>query len=384
MADETRGPELQAVCSTFVSLAFTATVLRVYVRTCLVNAFGWDDAFMVFALGSHIMFATCAIGGIHWGTGRHMNTLSNEEIFMAMRYWWLCYIGYCLAMITSKVSIGLFLLRVTIKPMHKWIIYAAMAISVFTGAVFFFVTVFQCTPISYFWNKHEPGYCVPIDVIIGLTFLYSACAIISDFTFAILPIFVVWGLNMPAKTRILLIPILGMACIASIAVTVRLAYVMKFRDPDFLWATVDVAIWSDIEQGLAITAGSLATLRPLYRVVTSKLGLSSGGTDDSSKPTGARTPQWSPRLSSPRSGFPSFKSLLRSEKGTVRDKDDEYGMGDLQPVRLRDDLVDANGREKNDKGYTTWEIQASKSSDEECRAGTVTVHTQVHQASERR
>jgi hypothetical protein len=116
-------------------------------------------------------------------------------------------------MITSKVSIGLFLLRVTVKPIHKWIIYCAMGISVFTGAVFFFVTVFQCTPISYFWNKQEAGYCVPIDVIIGLTFLYSACAIISDFTFAILPIFLVWGLNMPAKTRIMLIPVLGMACV---------------------------------------------------------------------------------------------------------------------------------------------------------------------------
>jgi hypothetical protein len=52
-------------------------------------------------------------------------------------------------MVTSKVSIGLFLLRVTIKPIHKWIIYAAMAVSVFTGGVFFFVTVFQCTPVRY-------------------------------------------------------------------------------------------------------------------------------------------------------------------------------------------------------------------------------------------
>jgi hypothetical protein len=61
-------------------------------------------------------------------------------------------------------------------------------------------------------NRNQPGYCVPIDVIIALTFLYSACAIISDFTFAILPIFLIWGLNMPAKTRIMLIPVLGMAC----------------------------------------------------------------------------------------------------------------------------------------------------------------------------
>lgn len=66
---------------------------------------------------------------------------------------------------------------------------------------------------SFFWNKDQKGYCVPIDVIIALTFLYSACAIISDFSFAILPIFIVWGLNMPAKTRIMLIPVLGMACV---------------------------------------------------------------------------------------------------------------------------------------------------------------------------
>lgn len=73
-----------------------------------------------------------------------------------------------------------------------------------------------------------------------------------------------------------------------------MAYVKDFRNPDFLCklppraapppngpslltsnptdATVDIAIWSDTEQGLAITAGSLATLRPLFRMLTNKLG----------------------------------------------------------------------------------------------------------------
>lgn len=35
-------------------------------------------------------------------------------------------------------------------------------------------------------------------------------------------------------------------------------------------ATTDVAIWSTVEEGLAITAGSLATLRPLFRVLANK------------------------------------------------------------------------------------------------------------------
>lgn len=51
----------------------------------------------------------------------------------------------------------------------------------------------------------------------------------------------------------------------------RLAYVPAFRDPEFLYATVPIAIWSEIEMSLAITAGSLPTLRPLYRVLAKKL-----------------------------------------------------------------------------------------------------------------
>jgi hypothetical protein len=301
-------------------------------------------------------------------------------------------------MIAAKISIGLFLLRVTIKPIHKWIIYIVMGLTALTGLVFFFVTLLQCTPISYFWNKKQTGFCVNIDIIIALTFLYSAISVICDFTFAILPVFLVWGLNMDLKTRALLVPILGMACMwvlglsnvtrldtnwiysASVAVVVRMAYVMDFKNPDFLYATVDIAIWSDIEQGLAITAGSLATLRPLYRKVATRLGLSTGPSEDLSGPS-KKTPKWTPDLSSPRrKNFSSFGSLFRSEKGTVRDGNDEYGMGDLQPMRLRDDLP----HEKDKAGFNTWTVQTGKSSDEERGAGTITMQKQFYQHSERR
>jgi hypothetical protein len=60
---------------------------------------------------------------------------------------------------------------------------------------------------------------------------------------------------------------------ASAAVIVRLAYVQTFRDPEFLYATVPIAIWSEVEMSLAITAGSVPTLRPLYRVVAQRLSL---------------------------------------------------------------------------------------------------------------
>lgn len=130
-----------------------------------------------------------------------------------MKYWWWCYLWYCTSMIASKISIGYFLLRITVRKMDVWIIYGVMMITVCTGVVFFFVTLFQCQPISFFWNKDQKGTCINVEVIIGLTYLYSACSVISDFTCAILPMFLVWKLNMGKKTKIALIPIMAMACV---------------------------------------------------------------------------------------------------------------------------------------------------------------------------
>src|SRR5690242_19304935 len=107
-------------------------------------------------------------------------------------------------MITAKMSIGLFLLRITVRPIQRWIVYIVMGLTVLTGLVFFLVTLLQCTPISFFWDKiSQTGWCVNIDVIIALTYLYSVVSVICDFTFALLPIFLVWNLNMSLNTKLM-------------------------------------------------------------------------------------------------------------------------------------------------------------------------------------
>ncbi|KAK7178563.1 integral membrane protein [Paraphaeosphaeria sporulosa] len=337
---ENRGPQLQGVVLWMVSMAFVATVLRVYVRIRLVKAFGWDDAWMVFAMLVHIMFATCAIAGVHHGTGRHFKDLSPEGIYKALRYWWLCYIAYCLTMIGAKISIGLFLLRITPKKIHHWIIYTILGLTVLTGIVFLSVTIFQCTPISYFWYQAlgAEGSCINIYVIIGLTYLYSVISALCDFTYGLLPVVLVWNLNMSKTLKIALIPILSMACVASIAVIVRMGFVMKFVTNDFLYDTVDIAIWSDIEQGLAITAGSLATLRPLYRLVSDRLGWATRASSNGLK---AMSPY-------DRSGFSNHNKRKRSGPFSTLfnqggKEDEEYGLENCKPVKLEEHVTDKRG-----------------------------------------
>ncbi|KAL6809507.1 hypothetical protein V8C40DRAFT_259173 [Trichoderma camerunense] len=269
-----RGPQLIAVIAVLLVFSLTAIVLRCYVRISLVKAFGVDDYLMIFAMISFILFCAVAATGVHYGTGRHYWDLQPEDISEALKYWYFCYIWYCVTMILTKISIGYFLLRITVERIHTWIIGSVMLVTVVTGIVFFFVTMLQCAPVSYFWDKTGNGSCINIDVIIILTYIYSACSVICDFTFALLPIVLIMQLQMNSRTKIALIPIMLMACVASAAVVVRFPYVKDFKNIDFLWATTDIAIWSTTEQGLAITAGSLATLRPLFRKIAAKLGWS--------------------------------------------------------------------------------------------------------------
>lgn len=115
-------------------------------------------------------------------------------------------------MIFSKVSIGYFLLKIVIDRTQKIIIYIALTITVLWGTIFFLVTVLQCKPVSFFWTRTGPGSCLDIMIIEALTYVYSAFSIISDFTFAILPIFLVWHLQMEKRMKFVLVPILSMGC----------------------------------------------------------------------------------------------------------------------------------------------------------------------------
>lgn len=277
MALPDRGPELLGVNVAFVIAAFLACSLRVFVRLRMVRAWGLDDWLMVIAMMFYTGYITSSNIGVQHGTGRHHRDLSANGIKIAKHCWYFCYLFYSVSMICSKLSIGFLLLRISIRKLHTYIIYAAMFTSIVSGGTFFFVCLFQCDPVSYMWDKSQRGTCINNTVITALGYVYSIFSIVSDFTFAIIPGFLVWHLQLKRRTKIALIPLITMGCIASAAVIARLPFVKHFNSPDFLWSTLDIAIWSSVEQGLAITAGSLATLRPLFFLAMHRLGLTTRG-----------------------------------------------------------------------------------------------------------
>jgi hypothetical protein len=116
-------------------------------------------------------------------------------------------------MIAAKISIGIFLLRITIHQPQCRIIYVVLVLTVITGVMFLFIMIFQCTPISFYWNKSQTGSCLNRDVIVALAYVYSLVSAVCDFTFGLMPVWLVWGLNMRRSEKLVLTPILGIGCV---------------------------------------------------------------------------------------------------------------------------------------------------------------------------
>ncbi|PWY63031.1 integral membrane protein, partial [Aspergillus heteromorphus CBS 117.55] len=265
-----RSVGVRSVAATFLSLATLTVLLRCYTRLRVVRAFGWDDGLMVMAMALYAMFCGCMIGGSLYGTGKRFAELTPNHRVTAMEYWWLCEVAYCGSSILCKCSICVFLTRITVKRRHLIGIYAVMACTVVVGLTFMFLLLFQCQPVAYFWTRASfdgtvAGRCLNIEVIIAMTYTYSAVAAVCDLAVGVLPVVIVRKLQMPWRRKVAAVGLCSIACIASSAVIVRMPFVHTFADYDFLYNTYEIAVWSNVEVGVGIVAGSLATLHPLLK-----------------------------------------------------------------------------------------------------------------------
>ncbi|KAM6513936.1 hypothetical protein FALCPG4_015127 [Fusarium falciforme] len=175
--------------------------------------------------------------------------------------------------------------------------------------------------------------------------------------------FLMWKLNMGTKTKIALIPIMAMACVASAAGVVRFTFVKDFKNPDFLWAMLDIAIWSTTEQGLAVTAGSLATLRPLLRLLGHKLGISASGPSvlkDTDQPIGSG--RFGGNSKGTNGSGNKHRSLFSLTTFTRQDDQDGHG-GDSQAVYPRENHYDRQS--SLEKGASVWRSRGNADNESE-------------------
>ncbi|KAI1821778.1 hypothetical protein F4861DRAFT_441475 [Xylaria intraflava] len=270
MPSNDRGPELAAVTGAFLGLAAISVLLRCYVRLFMLKIFRPEDWLAVWTLASFTSYAVFIILTIKYGGGKHTIDVPRENIPKVVQMRWASEITYVATITTLKLTVGLFLLRICSQLWHKITIGAVLVVCVLFNIGFFFLAVFQCRPVSYFWlhdtNPTAVGSCLSNELITSLTYAASGVNAAGDWFLALMPILLVQNLELGKRQKISIAGILALGTIASAATIVRIFYVWQLtRGGDVLYQYTDFTIWSTVENGLGLTASSVATLRPLFK-----------------------------------------------------------------------------------------------------------------------
>lgn len=99
---------------------------------------------------------------------------------------WLSMIFYILAATFARISLGMLLLRMSgegINKNMKRIIYSTLTISTLLSVFYFFFAIFQCWPVSYYWNqfnKPAEGSCVSPEAFPLLTVITDVAFFLVD------------------------------------------------------------------------------------------------------------------------------------------------------------------------------------------------------------
>jgi hypothetical protein len=143
--------------------------------------------------------------------GNHTKTPTKASQLNVLQWWWAGEPVYILCNMMLKFSIGAFLLRIAILRVYRFIIWSVIGVSAIVCTYCFFFIIFQCWPVAYFWGQFTgmEGSCINPNIITTSTYIYSAMSCWSDWTYCILPVFMVWNLQMNRRSKLSIGLILG-------------------------------------------------------------------------------------------------------------------------------------------------------------------------------
>ncbi|KAI1879483.1 hypothetical protein JX265_002437 [Neoarthrinium moseri] len=286
-------------------LAIVFVALRVYTRLFKIREFGIDDAFMVCAgaLGFGGGLVVLIVMGTRGGLGRHIDTLSQDEITIFFKMNFLQLVTSTLVGIACvKISIGVSLLRLIPIGWHPRVILVTIGFVVAYTIMALLSAFLYCTPLAGFWDRRIPSTCFDRNLWVFFAYFNSCSNVLTDFIFATLPISVISTLQLRRKLRYYLIYIMGLGYIAGCCGIAKAACQTIFRsNPDQTY----------VELNIGIIAGCAPTLGPLLR---GRLGLSNRDNEENIYTQRSGVPRSTHGLPASKFGYVKAASLYEQHE----------------------------------------------------------------------
>ncbi|KAJ5795064.1 hypothetical protein N7457_001663 [Penicillium paradoxum] len=272
----TRGHSVLIVNIICLSLTFLVVFMRLYTRFRITCSIGIDDLFIVLGLVAAVAMAVItSVATEDWGMNRHIWDIEMSRLATVQKLNLSFQIMFSVSSSFTKLSLLWFCRRLIVKgnfTLYNWTYISAMIFVGGSSILFILISVFQCTPISAYWqlSPPKPYRCMNEGAI---TFSASVINIFTDFIVTALPMPLIWRLKLPTRQRLAVISIFALGVIVNVAGSVRTVYVWKSMvigyDPT--WLGWPVLIAAMVEISLGLICASAPALRPLIAAFLPRL-----------------------------------------------------------------------------------------------------------------
>ncbi|KAF2226021.1 CFEM domain-containing protein [Elsinoe ampelina] len=283
-----RAPDYAHISNALAALALVFVVIRFVTKLFIVKAeLGWDDWSVLATLVAAAPSAFITpYGMIPNGLGRDMWTLTANQIYTVIEYFYIMAWLYFLQITLLKLSLLFFYLRVFPRTEIRRLLWGTIVFVSVWGLSFVLIAVFQCRPIHYFWTKWDglhKGTCLSANKV---SWANAGFSIALDLWILAIPMWEIRQLKMHWKKKIGVAVMFGVGTFVTVVSVIRLQTLVEFaKSANATWEFTAVSIWSTIE----ITVGIICACLPTVRLLVVKLWPRLAGTTIKSKTTYGET-----------------------------------------------------------------------------------------------
>ncbi|KAJ5559067.1 hypothetical protein N7535_009068 [Penicillium sp. DV-2018c] len=245
------------MCVVFPILALLAVCLRFYVRFRTKRAPWGDDYAVLISVLLTAVYAGLTIAQTRWGMGLSQAYFPPENIvpFSKIQYaggpvYTLNLLAFKLALLMSYYRIGGFV------KSYRVTIVIAIVICAATQVVFTFIMSLECRPISKQWDVTVSGKCIEV-----VSFYYGT-NLGFDVAIIILPLPVLWKLQLDRKQKYVLIGMFGLGFFVTIIQIIRIFSVKNLKT---VTDSQGLILWSIVEVSLGAIITCIPTFSPLFK-----------------------------------------------------------------------------------------------------------------------
>jgi len=195
-----RANEIIATAITCSILSTVFVAIRIYTRSQINRAIGWDDYAALITLPFCIAYGVLLSISTRYGMGLHAWDFPGDLREQYQKWIFIASCTYLTSLLGYKMSILFLYLRIFhVDRIFRYCTWTTMFITF--GYLFsnFWTQIFGCQPITKYWKPETPGHCI---LTLKADYGYGSLNFITDLLIFVLPLPMVWRLQLSRKEKI--------------------------------------------------------------------------------------------------------------------------------------------------------------------------------------